>query len=233
MFVYKDSEDRFVCTTLKPGIVIGEFKRLKVAQITKIGALLQWGLMKDLFLPFKEQVGEVVEGESYLVGLYIDKSERLCATMKISKLLSLDHDLEQGVETSGIIYNVHKELGVFVAVESKYQGLLPMKEVTKRYHVGNEITFKIGRVREDGRLDLTLREGGFEQMEADEETLFNALTKNKGYLALNDNSPKEKINKELDMSKRAFKRALGRLMKADKAVQTEDGIHLKEALKDE
>jgi predicted RNA-binding protein (virulence factor B family) len=227
VFVYKDSEDRFVCTTLKPAITIGQFKMLKVAQVTKIGAFLEWGLMKDLFLPFKEQVGTVNEGESYLVGLYIDKSQRLCATMKITKLLSFEHELTEGMTTKGIIYNVHKEIGVFVAVEGKYQGLLPMKEVTKRYQVGSEITFKIGRVREDGRLDLTLREGGFEQMEVDEERLFNALTKNKGFISINDRSPKEVINKGLDMSKRAFKRALGRLMKAGKAEQTQDGTRLK------
>jgi len=227
VFVYKDSEDRFVCTTLEPFISIGEFKKLKVAQVTKIGAFLEWGLMKDLFLPFKEQVGEVVEGESYLVGLYVDKSERLAATMKIAKLLSNDHEIEVGTKTKGIIYNVHKEIGIFVAVEGKYQGLIPMKEVTKRYHVGSEIEFKVSRIRDDGRLDLTLGEGGFSQMDIDEQKLFDALSKNDGFLPINDGATKEKINKELNMSKRAFKRALGRLMKAGKVEQTSDGMKLK------
>lgn len=227
VFIYKDSEDRLVSTTLKPKIVMGEFRTLKVAQITKIGAFLEWGLLKDLFLPFKEQVGTIKEGNSYLVGLYIDKSDRLCATMKITKLLSLDHELEEGTSTSGIIYNVHSEIGVFVAVEGKYQGLLPMKEVTKRYHPGETIQFNIGKVQQDGKLDLTLGAGGFTQMEEDETKLFNALEANNGFLPLNDKSPKEDINKQLDMSKRAFKRALGRLMKAGKAVQTDKGCELK------
>ncbi len=227
VFVYKDSEDRYVCTTKTPKILMGEFKELKVAQVTKIGAFLDWGLMKDLFLPFKEQIGTVRDGQSCLVALYVDKSERLCATMRISKLLSLSHDLQPGIKTKGIIYNVHKEIGIFVAVEGKYQGLIPIKEVTKHYQVGDEITFKIAKVQQDGKIDLTLRDGGFTQMEDDEEELFEALNNNDGFLPINDKSQKEVINRELGMSKRAFKRALGRLMKANKAEQTDKGIKLK------
>lgn len=227
VFVYKDSEDRLICTTKKPYIVIGELKKLKVVQVTKIGAFMDWGLMKDVLLPFKEQIGKVLEGESYLVGLYVDKSGRLCATMKISPLLSIDHEYEQGQSLSGIIYNVHQELGIFVAVEGKYPGLIPMKEVTKKYKVGDEINFNVARVQKDGKLDLTLREGGFSQMEADEKALYDALIDNGGFLPINDKSDKEVINKTLDMSKRAFKRSLGRLMKAGKAEQTSEGVKLK------
>lgn len=226
VFVYKDSSDRLVCTTINPKLKMGEFTMLKVAQVTKIGAFMEWGLIKDLLLPFKEQTVEVKEGESYFVGLYVDKSERLCATMKIAKLLTTEHDIEAGAKMKGLIYNIHAEIGMFIAVEGKYQGLIPMKEVTKRYHIGSEIEFKVGRVREDGRLDLTLHEGGFTQMEQDEETLYNALVANDGFVPLNDRTDKEKINKELDMSKRAFKRALGRLMKAGKAKQTSEGCEL-------
>ncbi len=227
VFVYKDSEDRLVCTTITPLVQVGEIKKLKVGQVTKIGAFMKWGLMKDLLLPFKEQVGSVKEGESYLVGLYVDKSERLCATMRISKLLSLEHNLEKGMHCKGTIYNVHGDLGLFVAVENKYQGLLPLKEVTKRYHTGQVIEFKIAKVRHDGKLDLTFKEGGHGQMESDENKLLQALKENGGVLELNDKSSKEDINAELDMSKRAFKRALGRLMKAGKAEQTDTGIKLK------
>jgi predicted RNA-binding protein (virulence factor B family) len=138
--------------------------------------------------------------------------------MKIAKLLTTEHDIEAGAKMKGLIYNIHAEIGMFIAVEGKYQGLIPIKEVTKRYHVGSEIEFKVSRVRDDGRLDLTLHEGGFTQMEQDEETLFNALTENGGFLPINDRTDKEKINKELDMSKRAFKRALGRLMKSGKCI---------------
>ena len=226
VFVYKDSSDRLVCTTTNPKIKLGEFTMLKVAQVTKIGAFMDWGLIKDLLLPFKEQTVEVKEGESYFVGLYVDKSERLCATMKIAKLLDNDHDVEVGAKMKGLIYNIHAEIGMFIAVEGKYQGLIPIKEVTKRYHVGSEIEFKVARIREDGRLDLTLHEGGFTQMEQDEETLYNALVANDGFLPVNDRTDKDIINKKLEMSKRAFKRALGRLMKAGKAKQTPEGTEL-------
>lgn len=227
VFVYKDSDDRFICTTKTPKLVLGSFAVLKVVQITQIGAFLDWGLLKDLFLPFKEQLGTVKEGESYLVALYIDKSQRLCATMKISNKLSTDHSLAEGTKTTGLVYNMHSDLGVFVAVEGKYQGLLPIKEVTRKYYPGEVIEVKVAKVKEDGRMDLTIREQGFAQMEAEEEKLYKALIANDGFLAINDDSSKEKINKDLDMSKRGFKRALGRLMKAGKAEQTDEGIRLK------
>jgi len=227
VFVYKDSDDRFICTTKTPKIVLGTFAKLKVVQITPIGAFLDWGLLKDLFLPFKEQLGSVKEGESYLVALYIDKSKRLCATMKVGNQLTAVHDLVEGTKTYGIVYNVHDDLGIFIAVEGKYQGLLPSKEVTKTYYPGDKLEVKIAKVKDDGRIDLTLREQGFAQMEAEEEKLYLALVAHNGFLPINDDSPKELINKELDMSKRGFKRALGRLMKANKAEQTPEGIRLK------
>lgn len=226
VFVYKDSDDRYIATTKTPKLVLGTFAVLKVVQVTSIGAFLDWGLLKDLLLPFKEQVGKVVEGESYLVGLYIDKSNRLCATMKIGNRLSTDHNLEVGTKTTGIIYNIHDDLGVFVAVESKYQGLLPQKEVTKKYHIGEVIECKIARVKDDGRMDLTVKEQGFAQMEAEEEKLYHALIAHDGFLPINDDSPKEEINDTLEMSKRSFKRALGRLMKAGKVKQEDSGIRL-------
>ena len=122
VFVYKDSEDRLICTTKDPLIHMYDIKKLKVVQTTKIGAFLDWGLMKDLFLPFKEQMGKVKEGNSYLVGLYVDKSERLCATMRINKLLTNDHQYQQGDSVEGVVYNVHDDLGVFVdAIISEFE----------------------------------------------------------------------------------------------------------------
>lgn len=226
VFVYKDSDDRYIATTRTPKVVLGTFAVLKVVQVTSIGAFLDWGLLKDLLLPFKEQVGKVVEGESYLVALYIDKSNRLCATMKTGNRLSTDHNFVVGTKAKGIIYNIHDDLGVFVAVDGKYQGLLPKKEITKKYRIGEEIEFKIARIKDDGRMDLTIKEQGFAQMEAEEEVLYNALVAHDGFLQINDDSSKEVINATLEMSKRSFKRALGRLMKAGKVKQVDDGICL-------
>lgn len=227
VFVYKDSDDRFIATTKTPKLVMGQFALLRVVQVNKIGAFLDWGLLKDLFLPYKEQVGKVYEGESYLVSLYIDKSSRLCATMKVGNRLSTDHTLEAGNKAQGIIYNIHKDLGVFVAVEGKYLGLIPKKEVTRSYKIGETVEFKVARVRDDGRMDLTLKEQGFAQMEAEEEKLYEALLQNNGFLPVNDDSSKEEINELLEMSKRSFKRAFGRLMKSGKVEPWENGLRIK------
>ncbi len=227
VFVYKDSEDRWICTRQRPKIVIGEIKKLKVVQQTKIGAFLDWGLLKDVLLPFKEQVGSVEEGDLCLVGLYVDKSNRLCATMKLSKLLSQESPYSEGDKVEAVVYSQHPDYGVFVAVESKYHGLLPKKEVVKPYSTGEIIHGKISKVNGDGKLVLTLKESGFVQMEADEQVVYDALMQSNGFLGLHDKSDKEEINRELHMSKRAFKRSVGRLMKAGKIVQTEQGIELK------
>jgi len=195
--------------------------------LTKIGAFLDWGLLKDLFLPFKEQIGRIKEGESYLVGLYIDKSDRLCATMKLSKLLSAESPFNEGDRVKATVFSMNRDYGLFVAVENKYHGLLPQKEVTKHYELGDEIHAKISKINSDGKLVLSLKEDGFVQMEADEHVVYDALIKNDGFLPLNDKSDKEVINKTLHLSKRAFKRSVGRLMKSRTIVQTDKGIELK------
>lgn len=227
VFIYKDSEDRLIATTSTPLIQIGQIKKLKVVETTKIGAFMDWGLVKDLLLPFKEQVGKVKEGNSYLVGLYVDKSERLCATMRIQNLLTYDHTYQAGDQVEGSIYNIHDDLGVFVAVDDKYPGLLPAKEVTKPYRKGERVSLKVARVQEDGKMDLTTKIGGFDQMDADASALLEALKDNGGILELTDKTDKDIINEELGMSKRAFKRAVGRLMKSGQLVQSDKDIRLK------
>ncbi len=227
VFIYKDSEDRLIATTSTPLIQIGQIKKLKVVETTKIGAFMDWGLVKDLLLPFKEQVGKVKEGNSYLVGLYVDKSERLCATMRIQNLLSYDHNYQANDQVEGIVYNVHEDLGVFVAVDDKYPGLLPEKEVTKPYKKGERVSLKVARVQKDGKMDLTTKVGGFDQMDADASALLEALKDNGGVLELTDKTDKDIINEELGMSKRAFKRAVGRLMKSGQLVQSDKDIRLK------
>ena len=226
VFVYKDSEDRIIATMKKPKITIGELAPLRVVDNSKIGAFLDWGLEKDLLLPFKEQTYEVEKDGLYLVGLYIDKSDRLCATMDIYKLLSNESPYKENDRVAGTIYQIHEEMGAFVAVDNKYSGLIPKKEFYGDYKCGDSVEVRIKKVREDGKLELSLRKEAYNQMDDDANMILERLILNGGKLSLNDNSRPEEINAELKMSKSAFKRAIGRLFKERKIRITEKGIEL-------
>jgi predicted RNA-binding protein (virulence factor B family) len=224
VFVYKDSEDRMIATMKKPKITIGEFAPLRVVDNSRIGAFLDWGLEKDLLLPFKEQTYEVKKNGVYLVGLYVDKSDRLCATMDIYKLLSTESPYKKNERVVGTIYQIHEDLGAFVAVDNKYSGLIPKKEFYGDYKCGDSVEVRIKKVREGGKLELSLRKEAYNQMDDDARMILDRLESNGGKLSLNDNSRPEDINAELKMSKSAFKRAVGRLLKERKIKITEKGI---------
>jgi predicted RNA-binding protein (virulence factor B family) len=224
VFVYKDSEDRMIATMKKPRITLGEIALLRVADISKFGAFLDWGLEKDLFLPFKEQTYEVKKDGQYLVGLYIDKTKRLCASMDIYKLLSNESPYKENERVTGTIYQINEDMGAFVAVNNKYSGLIPKKEFYGEYKYGDKVEVRIKKVREDGKLELSLRKETYDQIEDDAGMIMDRLALNGGKLSLNDNSSPEEINAELKMSKAAFKRAAGRLFKERKIRITERGI---------
>lgn len=224
VFVYHDSEDRIISTVKKPKLTIGEMAVLKVVETTKIGAFLDWGLEKDLLLPFKEQEGDIKIGEEYLVALYVDKSNRLCATMKIYNMLSSTSPYKKNERVHGIIYSFNNQLGYFVAVENKYHGLILNKEVYGNYALGDKVEARIKAVRTDGKLELSLRETAYDEIEGDAQKIINQLKLHNGKLQLNDNSAPEKIKAELNMSKKAFKRAVGRLMKEGAIKLTDNGI---------
>ncbi|ONI48208.1 RNA-binding protein [Candidatus Epulonipiscioides saccharophilum] len=224
VFIYKDTKDRPVATTKRPDIILGEVGLLKVAEVTKIGAFLEWGLLKDLFLPFREQTIKVKAGNSYVVGLYIDKTERLCATMKVYNLLANAPALEVNKMAKGLIYQVSNEYGIFVAVEGKYHGLIPKKEIYQNYEVGQWIDVRVTRIRLDGKLELSVRKQINGQMEEDARKLMKALKASKGFISLHDKSDPIDIKKELNMSKAAFKRAVGRLKKEGVIELEETGI---------
>lgn len=224
VFVYKDSEDRMIATLKKPKLSIGELAILRVVEVTKIGAFLDWGLEKDLLLPFREQVGKVEKDGSYLVGLYIDISNRLCATMNIYNLLSCESPYKENDRATGIVYSISKELGAFVAVNNKYQGLIPNKELYSNYSEGESVEVRIKRVRQDGKLELSVRKEAHNEIDFDAEKILDKLKLNGGVLLLNDSSQPENIKAELSMSKGAFKRAIGRLLKERKIKITEQGI---------
>lgn len=226
VFIYRDSKDRLIATTKKPKLLLGEIGYLKVVERTKIGAFLNWGLEKDLFLPFKEQTRKVKNNEECLVGIYIDKSDRLCATMDIYKFLKNKSPYNINDKVSGMIYAFKKDIGAFVAVDNKYHGLIPKNELFGVYNNGDIVDCRVTNIREDGRLYLSLREKSYIQMNEDAVYVLNKLKSNGGKLQLNDNSSPKKIKNELDMSKSAFKRAVGRLLKEKQIKITEKGIEL-------
>lgn len=213
VFLYKDSSDRMIATTNEPKITLGGLAVLDVADVGRIGAFLDWGLEKDLLLPYKEQTVKVEKGDRCLVSLYIDKSGRLCATMKISQMLRTDSPYQKDDIVHGTVYGVSREYGVFVAVDNKYSARIPQKDVYGKMHPGQEIVARVAGVKADGKLDLSLRHKIPEQMDTDAEKIMERIGKNGGELGFTDKADPDRIRDEFGMSKAAFKRAVGRLLK--------------------
>ena len=224
VFVYKDSEDRPIATTLEPDLTLGNVARLYVTQVTPIGAFLEWGLAKDLFLPFKEQLYKVQEGDAVLVTLYIDKSERLCASMHVYDALRNDSNYQKDDEVSGRVYEISENFGVFVAVDDIYSALLPKKEVFETYRINQPIYARVAQVMEDGRLTLSVKKKIPEQMNEDADFIYRCLEQEGGFLPFQDKSAPEAIKNRFHMSKNAFKRGIGHLMKKGLITIANDGI---------
>lgn len=224
VFIYKDSEDRLIATTRTPKLQVGEVALLTVKEVAPIGAFLDMGLEKDLLLPFKEQNHKVRQGESCLVALYVDKSKRLAATMDVYSYMSAESPYQKDDKVTGIIYEISETLGAFVAVDNRYYGLIPQKELYGRYHEGDVVEARVTKVREDGKLDLSPREKAYVQMDADAQKVLTAIESYQGVLPFGDKAAPEVIERESQMSKNAFKRAVGRLLKEGKIRITEKTI---------
>lgn len=224
VFIYRDSKDRLIATTNIPKITLHKVALLKVAQTGKFGAFLDWGLEKDLLLPFKEQTGKVKEGDNCLVALYIDKSNRLCATMKVYKYLENNSPYQKEDRVQGIVYEISDRFGAFVAVDNCYSALIPQKEMYGELKTGDEITARVTEVKEDGKLNLSIREKAYLQMDADAEKVLSLIHSYDGVLPFTDKASPEVIKREINMSKNEFKRAVGRLLKEGKIVITEKAI---------
>ena len=225
VFLYKDSKDRLISTLVEPKLLLGGFAALKVQQVGKIGAFLDWGLEKDLFLPYKEMTQRVEEGDEILVTLYIDKSHRLCASMKgIYDLLSTNSPYKKDDTVEGRVYEFSDNFGTFVAVDDKYSAMLPNFEDHSFLRIGDVITAKVTHVKEDGKLDLTLREKAYFQMDADAERVMQIIEEYAGVLPFTDKASPEVIKRETNLSKNAFKRAVGRLYKERRIEITERAI---------
>jgi predicted RNA-binding protein (virulence factor B family) len=226
VFLYKDSEDREIATTAQVPVTVGGLAVLKVKEVSNIGAFLEWGLMKDLLLPYKEQTAKVEEGNQVLITLYVDKSSRLCATMKVYELLSTDSVYKKDDMVTGIVYDELEAFGAFVAVDHKYSAMIPKNELYASIKIGDTVRARVVNVREDGKLTLSLREKSHIQMDADSEVIMTKLKASGGNLPFHDSSDPEAIKAEFKMSKNAFKRAIGRLYKAGAITITDDGIRL-------
>lgn len=228
VFIYRDSKDRMISTTAEPYLKMGEYSVLRVVSVQKIGAFLDWGLEKDLFLPYKEQTVKVQEGDQILVRLYIDKSQRLCASMRgLYEILSKDSPYGKGDMVKGRIYEFSNNFGAFIAVDDKYSALLPRHEDHSHLHIGEVVEAKVAEVKPDGKLTLTMREKAYVQMEKDAIRVLELLDQYEGVLPFSDKDSKEIIMQETGMSKNAFKRAVGRLYREHKIEISEHSIQKK------
>ena len=227
VFIYRDSQDRMIATTREPALVMGSVAELKVAQVGKIGAFLDWGLEKDLLLPFKQQTKRVKQGDTVLVSLYIDKSQRLCATMNVYENLRADSTYQKDDKVTGRVYEISDNFGAFVAVDNVYSALIPKKEMYGEIAVGDDITARVVKVHEDGRLVLSVREKAYLQIEKDAQAVLDLLESYAGSLPFNDKAAPEVIKYETGMSKNEFKRAVGNLLKQGKIEITERSIRRK------
>lgn len=213
VFVYRDSDDRLIATTRKPLITMDTLAVLVVKEVTKIGAFLDWGLEKDLLLPFSEQIGKPKKGQSVLVRLYLDKSDRLCASQKLSGHLLKQSPYKVDDWVEGRIIGRHPKIGAFVAVDDKYESLLPLKNIYRALEPASVMRFRVQQVAEDGRMVLSLRDRKDVAMDSDAIHILEKLELNHGFLPFDDETDPTVIQVELGMSKSAYKRAIGRLLK--------------------
>jgi len=227
VFLYKDSSDRLIATTAEPALTLGALAVLPVADTGRVGAFLEWGLEKDLLLPFKEQTAMVEKGDKVLVALYVDKSRRLCATMKVYDRLLTDSPYKKDDHVSGTVYEFSDNFGVFVAVDDRYSALIPKREAFGSLKVGDKVHARVVKVHADGKLDLSIREKAFIQMDADAAAIVKRMEEYGGELPFTDKAEPELIQKEFGLSKNAFKRAVGRLLKEGKVEIRKNSIVLK------
>ncbi len=227
VFVYNDSEDRPVATTEKPYLVRNEFAYLKCVDVNSKGAFLDWGLTKDLFVPFREQPFPLQEGESYIVYLYLDRAtDRLLASCKINKYLDNERlTVAEGDEVDLLIWE-RTELGFNVIVNQYHKGLVYHNEIFKNINVGDQAKGYVKKIRQENRLDISLEKVGVERFDPLNERILSALRDNNGFLPLHDDSTPEAISKGLEMSKRNFKKSIGNLLKKGKISFEENGIRL-------
>lgn len=227
VFVYTDSEDRPIATTLTPAIQRNEFGTLQVVSITSAGAFLDWGLEKDLLVPHREQARPMQIGEWYVVFMYLDRrTNRLVASSKVSRFLDPDVSaLHEGDEVQLLAYET-TDLGMNVIINNRYKGLIYANEIFRTVRPGDPLIGYIKTIRDDGLVDVSLQKAGFDNVEPNAQRILTLLKVENGFLPLTDNSAPEEIYKALEMSKKTFKKAIGTLYRERKIVLEETGIRL-------
>lgn len=228
VFIYRDSADRLIATTKEPFITLSQVARLRVVANADIGAFLDWGLEKDLLLPFREQTRAVEANDQINVALYIDKSDRLCATMKLYPYLATNSPYLPNANVTGEIYEISQNFGAFVAIDNQYSALIPPKEIYADLKVGDTITARITAIKPDGKIDLALRPKAYLKIGDDAKRILAIITTTyNGTLPFTDKSATpDQIRTIFCMSKNDFKRAIGNLLKAGKIAISKEDIHL-------
>lgn len=228
VLIYMDSEDRPIATLRKTAATVGTLAKLEVTDINpRLGAFLDWGLKKELLLPKGQDICPLKIGEKYLVGLYEDKKGRISATMKIYSFLLPCKDYKKNDTVTGTVYNIDENIGVFVAVDNRYFGMIPKNEYFKHFKIGDEITARVIRVREDGKLDLAPRMLAYQQMDEDSKLILEKMRILRSAFYFNDKSSPEEIYDYFGISKKAFKRAIGNLLKDGLIEKTDKGFVIK------
>lgn len=227
VFIYMDSEDRIIATTQQPKAMVGDITMLEVIATSKVGAFLNWGLLKDLLVPFSEQ-GQVMEvGKFYLVYVYLDeKTNRLVASAKLDNFLDLTPKQYAEEQEVDLIITFHSELGYKAVVNGVHSGMLYANEIYQDLKPGQKITGYIKKIRSDGKLDLIIQKPGFETIDQFSDQLLKELEKTDGFLAFNDKSDPEEIRMRFAVSKKVFKKAVGSLYKQKKILLENGGIRL-------
>lgn len=227
VFCYLDHEERPVATNIKPFIKLGEFALLRVTEVSKFGAFLDWGLEKNLLVPYSEQTIKMSEGKWYLVYLYLDETtNRLVATTKINNFLSNDELTIEKFEEVDLLVSRFTDIGIEVIINQKHKGLVYNNEVFEDVAVGDKRRGVVKKIREDHKIDVSFQQLGFKNIEPSAEKILSFLEKNNGFLGLHDKSDPEDIEAILGMSKKSFKKAIGNLYKEKKIQLTDAGIRL-------
>lgn len=227
VFIFKDSEDRITATTARPLLKRNEFACLQVREVNDYGAFLNWGLDKDLLVPFREQPGKMIPGNWYMVHLYLDEdTDRLAASARYQKFLQKQFIRLQPGEEVDLLIDNETELGTNVIINHRYRGLLYANEIFEKLRRGEHRKGYIKLVRPDGKIDVTLQKAGYARLEPSGEKIMAQLKANHGYLLLTDKSNPEEIAASLQMSKKTFKKAVGTLYKQRLIRIENDGIYL-------
>lgn len=227
VFVYVDSEERLTATTKRPRAVVGDFALLKVIESTTVGSFLDWGLEKDLLLPFGEQLEPVRRGNQVLVRIYLHTSGRIVASARLDKfIVPVDDTLAEGDEVSLLVY-AHTDLGAKVIINDRFGGLIFHTELVVKPSCGERVRGYVKKIREDGKVDVTLRQGGAQEAEKDRNIILEALAANNNFLPLTDKSSPESIATLLRMSKKSFKKALGGLYKEGAVSLLPEGVKMR------